>query len=264
MEHPTATRRMPAVFVGHGSPMLALEDSAETREIARIGQKVLTDYGRPKAILMVSAHWYEPANLVQHEAHPRQVFDMYGFPRALYEVKYEPEGSADLSKAIEGLRELGVRIDNSWGIDHGAWTVLVHMFPDADIPVVQLSVNSAAGAQGCYDIGSRLARLRDAGYLVIGSGNVVHNLRRVEWDNPHGTAETEAFNSFIIEAVGKRDDTAVIRYGDHPLHRYAVPTPDHFLPLLYVLGATQGERSTVFNNTCNLGSMAMTGFFFGD
>lgn len=256
------TDRMPAIFIGHGSPMLALEDSKVTHELARIGQKVLTEHGLPRAILMISAHWYKSTNLVQRTAHPEQIFDMYGFPRALYEVKYQPEGYAALSDAVLGIKELGAKVDNNWGIDHGAWTPLVHMFPEADIPVVQLTVNGVVGPRQNYEIGQLLAGLRDQGYLIIGSGNVVHNLRQVDWENAHGTREAEAFNDFIVRSVEQRNDDAAINFSSHTNARYAVPTPDHYLPLLYVLGASQGEKPLVFNNMCTLGAMAMTGFYF--
>lgn len=254
---------MPAVFVGHGSPMLALEDSSVTRTLARIGQQLIQQYGRPKAILMVSAHWYESGNRVQTASRPRQVFDMYGFPPELYDVKYEVDGCRELSDAVLAIKGLSATADDSWGIDHGSWTPLVHMFSEADIPVVQLSVNRLLDARGCYELGSLLSGLRNEGYLLMGSGNVVHNLRKVEWDNPQGTPEAEAFNGFIVKAVERRDDETVIHFDRHPNRRYAVPTPDHYLPLLYMLGASKGEQPQVFNKQCNLGSMAMTGFWMG-
>ncbi|MBM6993831.1 MAG: 4,5-DOPA dioxygenase extradiol [Prevotella sp.] len=253
---------MPAIFVGHGSPMLALEDSTVTRTLAKVGQQVINKFGKPKAILMVSAHWYKAGNLIQKTPHPKQVFDMYGFPRELYEVKYELEGSDELSEAVLALQDLGAKVDNTWGIDHGTWTTLIHMFPDADIPVVQLSVNGVVTPQQSYEIGKKLSQLRDQGFMVMGSGNIVHNLREVEWDNAHGTPQAETFNDYITAAVERRDDDAVIRFKEHALGRYAAPTPEHFLPLLYVLGASEGEKPIVFNKLCNLGTMAMTGFVF--
>lgn len=268
-------KTMPAVFVGHGSPMLALDHDAITQTLGELGRKIIADFGRPRAILMVSAHWYKNRNLVQRTEQPRQVFDMYGFPEELYQVSYQPKGCAELSDAVLAIPGLQATVDNSWGIDHGTWTPLVHMFPGATIPIVQLSVNGVIGAQGCYDLGRLLAPLRREGYLLMGSGNVVHNLRRVNWHSDHGSAEAEAFNRYITEAVERRDDNAIIHYADHPQARYAVPTADHFLPLLYMLGATAGDVATsegktptaaqplVFNNTCNLDAIAMTGYAFG-
>lgn len=254
---------MPAIFVGHGSPMLALDHDKVTDGLRAVGKKVIDSFGQPKAILMVSAHWYKGRNLIQKTDSPQQIFDMYGFPKALYEVEYRPKGCAELSDTVLAMREIDAKVDNSWGIDHGTWTPLVHVFPGATVPVVQLSVNGAIGPQGCYDIGKVLAPLREQGFLIMGSGNVVHNLRRVDWDSDHGSPETVAFNDFIVDAVKKRDDETVINYEANKYARYAAPTPDHFLPLLYVLGASQGEKPVAFNDVCNLDSIAMTGFAFG-
>ncbi len=251
---------MPSVFLGHGSPMLALDNNDITHTLGALGQRIIRDYGRPKAILMVSAHWYKNRNLVQRADQPEQIYDMYGFPRALYEVKYPVRGCAELSDAVLDIKELGAVVDNTWGIDHGTWTPLVHVFPDADIPVVQLSVNGVITPRLCYEIGQLLAPLRQRGYLIMGSGNVVHNLRRVNWDSQQGSPEAVAFNHYITEAVERRDDETVIDYVRHPDARYAAPTADHFLPLLYVLGSNSGRHVTTFNNHLELDSMAMTGY----
>lgn len=255
---------MPSIFLGHGSPMLALDDNKLTQTLSRLGQQILNNYGRPKAILMISAHWYTNRTLIQRTDSPQQIYDMYGFPKALYEVKYPVSGCVKLSDAVLAIKGLGVEVDNTWGIDHGTWTPLVHVFPDADIPVVQLSVNGALTPRQCYEIGQRLAPLRSQGYLIMGSGNVVHNLRRVNCGSQQGSPEAVAFNRYITEAVERRDDEAVIGYASHPDARYAVPTADHFLPLLYVLGSNDGRRVTTFNNHLELDAMAMTGYLIED
>ncbi len=257
------SRRMPAIFVGHGSPMLALDNDKVTDGLKLIGKKVIAEFGTPKAILMLSAHWYKSHNLIQKTDNPKQVFDMYGFPQALYEVDYKPRGCAELSDAVLSIQDIGAKVDNTWGIDHGTWTPLVHMFPAAAVPVVQLSVNGVIGAHGCYDLGKKLAPLREQGYLVMGSGNVVHNLRRVDWDSHHCSTDATAFNSFIVRAVERRDDEAAISYRQNRYATYAAPTADHFLPLLYILGASQNEMPLVFNNVCTLDAIAMTSFAFG-
>lgn len=252
--------RTPVIFSGHGSPMVALENNKITAGMEAVGKAVIEKYGKPKAILAISAHWYTRGTFVQSAGEPKQVHDMYGFPEELYRVKYPVKGDRKLTdRVLEVLGNL-VSVDDSWGIDHGTWTVLVHMFPKADIPVVQLSVDGTLALEQCYEIGQKLSALRDEEYLIFGSGNVVHNLRRVEWDNPDGTKMTHAFNDYIIDAVKAGNKEKVIHYADGPEAAYAVPTPEHYLPLIYCLGAADGDRAEVFNNVCNLGSMAMTGF----
>ncbi len=256
-------KRMPVVFSGHGSPMLALEDTEVTHGLHGIGKKIIEKHGKPKAILSVSAHWYTKGTYVQSAAEPRQVYDMYGFPKELYDFRYPVKGSPELSERACSLLGDKVSVNDGWGIDHGSWTVLCHMFPEADIPVVQLSVDASITAEKMYEIGELLAPLRDEGYLIFASGNTVHNLRRVEWDNPDGSRETLEFNETVIRLVENRDDKGIMNYSAIPHASYAVPTPEHFLPLIYMLGAAEGEKPEVFNNHSELGAIAMTGFAFG-
>lgn len=256
-------KKMPVLFSGHGSPMLALDNNDVTRGLREVGDTVLREHGRPKAILAISAHWYVKGTYVQQTENPKQVYDMYGFPRELYEFKYPVKGDPALGDRVCELLGDKVAVNNDWGIDHGTWTVLCHMFPNADTPVVQLSVDGRLSGEEIYEIGKTLAPLRDDGYLIFASGNVVHNLRRVEWDNPNGSPECLAFNEAITKDVVARNDKSVIAYEAVPNAAYAVPTPEHFLPLIYCLGAAEGEKPTVFNNHCELGAIAMTGYAFG-
>ena len=256
-------KTMPVIFSGHGSPMIALEHNEITEGMDRIGRAVESQFGRPRAILMVSAHWYTYGTFVQSAPEPRQVYDMYGFPKELYEVKYPAKGDGELTRKVQSLLGSAVAVNDDWGIDHGAWTVLIHMFPKADIPVVQLSVDGDISYAEEYAIGQKLAALREQGYLIVGSGNVVHNLRAVEWDNKGGSPATLRFNDYIADAVLKGETDKVIGFSSHPDAAYAVPTPDHYLPLLVCLGAAGGDKATLFNKVCNLGSMAMTGFVWG-
>ena len=242
--------------------MIAIEKNEITAGMETVGKEVITKYGKPKAILAISAHWYTNGTYTQSAAQPEQIYDMYGFPDELYQVKYPATGDKSLTEKIKEVLGNLVSVDDSWGIDHGTWTVLVHMFPKADIPVVQLSVDSTLSAEECYQVGKKLSALRDDGYLIFGSGNVVHNLRRVEWDNPDGTKMTHAFNDYIIDAVKAGAEDKVINYTEGPESSYTVPTPEHYLPLIYCLGAADGDKAKVFNNVCNLGSMAMTGFIW--
>ena len=188
---------------------------------------------------------------------------MFGFPKELYEVKYPVKGSKDLTTEVEKILGNKVKINDDWGIDHGTWTVFFHMFPEARIPVVQLSVNAYLNTEKAYKLGENLAKLREKGYLIVGSGNIVHNLRKIEWDNPKGSQEADLFDSYILNSIIKREDEKVIKYEEHEYSNYAVPTPDHFMPLLYILGASQGEKPYVFNEMRELGSLSMTSYIFG-
>lgn len=161
-------KKMPVIFAGHGSPMIALEKNDLTRTLSDLGKKVIHDFGRPKAILSLSAHWFTRGSHVQGSPLPRQIYDMYGFPKELYEVKYEPTGFRPLTERVLSLLPMA-DVNNDWGIDHGTWTVLTHMFPDASIPVVQLSIDGKISPKASYEIGKALAPLREEGYLVFGS-----------------------------------------------------------------------------------------------
>ena len=178
-------------------------------------------------------------------------------------MKYPDKGCSDLSSRVIELLGDEVKINNDWGIDHGTWTVLCHMFPDANIPVVQLSVDISAKPQKLYEIGEKLSALRDEGYLIFGSGNVVHNLMMVDSNDTEGSPRCVDFNKTFIELLEKRDDEAIINYEDLPNASYAAPTSEHFLPIIYLLGASKGEKAEIFNNVCNLSAIAMTGFVIG-
>lgn len=255
--------KMPTVFVGHGSPTIAIEDNALTHEMSRVGEAVIAEHGKPHAILAVSAHWFTHGTLTQSAPRPEQIYDMYGFPRELYELKYPVSGSRELTEAVTSLLGSDVAINNDWGIDHGSWSVLVHMFPQADIPVVQLSVNGDLTSQQHYELGKRLAPLRDEGFLILGSGNVVHNLGMVDWKNQEGTPEADEFDSRVRDAILRGDFQSVLNYREGPFANYAVPFPDHYFPLIYPLAAGEGETVGVFNNVGTLGSISMTGYTFG-
>lgn len=254
------TTKMPVLFVGHGSPMVALEDS----NITRAWKKIAENIPQPKAILAISAHWYGDDNRIQSDQKPKQIYDMYGFPMELYEIKYEPKGDLPLTKRVQELLGSSLTIDDDWGIDHGTWSVLVHMYPKVDIPVVQLSINMKASGKQLFEIGERLMPLRDEGVLLFGTGNIVHNLRKAKWGMEDGTPEANEFDQWVKERILERDVDAIMNYKAHPLAPYAAPTPDHFIPLLYILGATSaGDEITVFNEVRQLGSISMTGYLWG-
>lgn len=252
---------LPVLFVGHGSPMIALEESERTNNFKLIGKEIVEKH-KPEGILVISAHWFRTENRVQSSAKPKQVFDMSGFPRELYQVKYEPEGNRALTDDIINILTDKVEIDDSWGIDHGTWSVLVHMFPEADIPVVQLNVNMLADYNEMYELGQKLSELRNK-YLIIGSGNIVHNLWKVDWNDKEGSDQTVRFDSYVKELIQNNNYDDVININTHLDYKYAVPTKDHFSPLIYVLGAAKNSKAEVFNEGYDLGSISMTSYIFG-
>lgn len=255
--------KMPCLFVGHGSPMIALENNEITRNFRMIGDKIKEEYKDIKGILCISAHWYTNKNVTNNSEEPKQIYDMYGFPEELYKVNYPVKGLPELAEKLSKIEGEDIKVTTDWGIDHGTWTVLSHMFPEADIPVVQLSVNGAVTEEQVYELGKKLAFLREEGYILIGSGNIVHNLREVSWDNPNGTVQTLEFDNYITSHIKKRNDYYIINHRMHSYSEYAVPTKDHFYPLIYILGASENEKPHVFNQTANLGAISMTSYIFG-
>jgi len=238
--------RLPAIFFGHGNPMNALVRNAWTEAWSGIGARM----PRPRAILAISAHWYVPATAVTAQAMPRTIHDFGGFPRELYEVRYPAAGDAALAQRVQALlAPIPVGLDQSWGLDHGTWSVLRHVYPDADIPVVQLAMDETQPARVHLDIGRRLAPLRDEGVLVLGSGNLVHNLHTYAW----GRHAPEPFDWAVrFETLARRlmvegDFAPLVDY--ESLGRDAVlsvPTPEHYLPLLYVLAMRQADEPVTF------------------
>ncbi|MDX6768826.1 MAG: 4,5-DOPA dioxygenase extradiol [Elusimicrobiota bacterium] len=232
-----AASAMPAVFIGHGDPMHALRDNAYTRTLAALGRRI----GRPEAIVCVSAHWLTDGAWATHMEKPRTIHDFHGFPRELFEVRYDAPGSP---ATAERLRELvaapEVRLDDGrWGLDHGAWSVLRHMYPAADVPVVQLSIDPRRPAADHFELGRRLAPLREEGVLILGSGNVVHNLAMMEWSaHPRPFDWAVEFDAHVKRKTQEGDYAALT--GDPrnmPGGELSVPTPEHWYPYLYALGA---------------------------
>jgi 4,5-DOPA dioxygenase extradiol len=240
------TKRLPAIFFGHGNPMNALLGNSYTEGWAAIGKGI----PKPRAVLSVSAHWYVPGTHVTASPAPRTIHDFGGFPRELYEVQYPAPGSIELASRVkELLASVTVGLDQSWGLDHGTWSVLCHVFPEAGVPVVQLSIDETETAEFHYELAKRLAPLRDEGILIIGSGNVVHNLHAYAWGR-HAVEPLDWAMRFDERA------RALILAGEHrPLINYedlgrdamlSAPTPDHYLPLLYVLAQQRADDEVSF------------------
>lgn len=254
---------MPAAFLGHGSPMNALERNRYTDAWRAFGSSV----PRPRAILAISAHWHVNVTAVTAMARPKTIHDFFGFPQALFDVQYPAPGLPGLAEEIaDTVKPDYVGADrDGWGLDHGSWSVLVHAFPDAEIPVVQLSINALKSAQWHLDMGAKLAALRSRGVLVIGSGNVVHNLGLIDWHQPNGGFEwarrfDDDARQLMTEHPG--DMAAMLRHPDYAL---AVPTPEHFLPLLYLAGmaAASNETTDVLIDGYSYGALSMTAYTLG-
>ena len=251
---------MPAAFFGHGNPMNALELNRYTEAWRLFGRSV----PRPRAILVVSAHWYINATAVTAMPRPRTIHDFYGFPAELFDVDYPAPGMPELADEISDAVAptwVGADVD-SWGIDHGTWSVLVHAFPDASIPVVQLSINAGKDLDYHLDLGKRLAPLRERGVLVIASGNVVHNLRGMNWDLADAGFDWAQRFDEDAKALMTANPTDVGRLDAHRDFRHAVPTPDHFIPLLYLAGLADaaGRGTSVLVDGYAYGSLSMTAY----
>lgn len=253
--------RMPAAFLGHGNPMNALARNRYTEAWKAFGESVPT----PKAILMISAHWYTNATAVTHMSQPRTIHDFYGFPQELFDVQYPAPGAPEVAEMVADVckpRWVGQDID-SWGIDHGTWSVLRHAFPDASIPVVQMSLNAFKPFEQHVELGQKLAPLRDEGVLIIGSGNIVHNLRAIDFKKEDsGFDWAHRFDDAARELL-ESSPTEVLSLVDHPDFDKSVPTPDHFLPLLYAAGLAGDDPFDLLVDGHSAGSISMAAYTLG-
>lgn len=257
---------MPVLFIGHGSPMNGIEDTEFSRTWTRMAREIPT----PKAVLVVSAHWLTKGTQITAMDFPKTIHDFGGFPKELFAVQYPAPGNPVLAKETAGLLLPAlVELNHDWGLDHGTWTVVRHMYPEADIPVLQLSIDYTKGPQYHYDLAKELNALRKKGVLIIGSGNMVHNLRMVAWDRLNDPDYVYDWAKQINERFKE-----LIQRGDHqPLINYtslgkeamlAIPTPEHYLPLMYTLGLKTGKDSiSFFNDKAVGGSLTMTSVKIG-
>lgn len=252
--------KMPVLFIGHGSPMNAIEKNEYTNTWIKIKEKI----PKPTAILSISAHWYVRGTRVLDDNNPRMIYDMYGFPKELYEVNYKAIGSPKFARLTRNLISKDVSVDNSWGYDHGTWAVLNIMYPSGDIPVYQLSIDSGATFEEHFKIGEEIRRLREEGVLILGSGNVVHNLSRVDFSKVDGYDFAIEFDEYIKNKIINRNYDDVINYEKAgKCSKEAFYTPEHFVPLLYILGASNEEDIlTIYNDSFAMGSLSMTSYLF--
>jgi 4,5-DOPA dioxygenase extradiol len=256
-------KNQPAMFVGHGNPMYAIESNAYTQQWSYVGNSL----PKPASILCISAHWETRGTKVTAMPFPKTIHDFGGFPKELYEVEYPASGNENLS--LEIIDKLGdkydINADYDWGLDHGCWAVLKNMYPNADIPVVQLSLDRNKSVDEHYQLGQDLKYLRQQDVLIIGSGNIIHNLRMVNWENLNSQYPWAIkVNERLKKDIKEKRLTNILKF--HELgndFRLAIPTPEHFLPLIYILAMQQNDEDAVFfNDAIEMGSLSMTSFYF--
>jgi len=248
--------RTPLLFFGHGNPMNALGGP-----YAEAWRALGAEISKPKAVLMVSAHWYIPETAITAMARPRTIHDFHGFPPELHAIQYPAPGAPELAARVRDLiAPVPLREDHDWGLDHGTWSVAMHAWPEADVPIAQLSIDNTKPAAFHYELGRRLAPLREEGVLIAASGDVVHNLRLVQWRGGHFDWAVR-FNELVKNALIAGEHHALIDYQDLGEDAaLSIPTPEHYLPLLYVLGAQAGDEPvTFFTDSIDLGSVSMLG-----
>jgi 4,5-DOPA dioxygenase extradiol len=249
--------KMPVLFVGHGSPMNALEDTPFSERWKQLGEEI----GKPRVILAISAHYARDENLINNSQYPQQIYDMYGFPKELYAIKYAPKGDPLLAGRVARL--IGGRTDSTFGIDHGVWSVLRRMYPAADVPVVNMAVNVTLKPEEMFAAGRKLLALRSEGVLLFGTGSIVHNLAMVDWDMAKGYPWAKRFQERINQAVQSKDYGAILDFKKDPDAAKAFSTIEHYAPLPYVLGAVEpSDEVEIFNDEETLGSISMTGYLF--
>lgn len=262
----TTTEKMPVLFLGHGSPMNAIEENQFAKGFRNISREI----PKPNAILCISAHWFTNGTFVTAMQNPKTIHDFYGFPKELFEVQYPAPGNPELAKeTAELLLPEIVEEDHSWGLDHGAWSVIKHLYPNAEIPVIQLSIDYTKAPQYHFDLAKKLQKLREKGILIIGSGNIVHNLRMVDWKNINtvgagwdwAVEAREKTNNWLLDGNFQN----LIDYQRQGVAlQTAVPSPDHYLPLIYSLGLKEkSENLSLFNDELIGGSLSMTSVRIG-
>lgn len=249
---------MPLLFIGHGSPMNGIEDNEFSLKWEKLGKEIPL----PTAVLCISAHWLTKGTLITAMEHPQTIHDFGGFPQALFDVQYPAPGDPALAKETASLiHKTSVGLDHEWGLDHGTWSIVKRMYPEANIPVLQLSIDYSKGPQYHYELARELEALRKKGVLIIGSGNMVHNLRILDWHRADSGYDWAVdINETFKKSILSGDHKTLINYeGLGQAGKLSIPTPEHYLPLLYILGLTNGkEKTTIFNDKLVMGSISMT------
>jgi 4,5-DOPA dioxygenase extradiol len=258
------TGLMPVFFMGHGSPMNGIEVNEYSSAWAEVAAKIPV----PKAVLVVSAHWFTKGTRITAMDFPPTIHDFGGFPKALFEVQYPAPGSPQLAKETASLvTSTAIVLDHDWGLDHGAWSVIKHMYPHANIPVLQLSIDYTQDVRYHYELAKELSALREKGILILGSGNMVHNLRMINWEMMNGGGYDWALeiNEEFKQLIGNKNHGPLINFGQlGSKARLAIPTPEHYLPLMYTLGLqTTNEEAVIFNDKALGGSLTMTSVQIG-
>ncbi|NWJ52213.1 MAG: 4,5-DOPA dioxygenase extradiol [Bacteroidetes bacterium] len=261
----SSTEKMPVLFLGHGSPMNAIEENEFVTGFRNIGKEI----PRPNAILCISAHWETKGTYVTAMESPRTIHDFGGFPKALFDVQYPAPGSPELAKETQQIiQKTAVGLDQKWGLDHGCWSVVKHLYPTANVPIIEMSLDYSLTPQSHYELAQELASLRNRGVLIVGSGNIIHNLRLVAWDKlssiygyDWAKEANERMNGYILNG----DYQSLINFQSQgKAFDLAIPSPDHFLPLLYTLALKEGdEKMSLFNDKIVAGSLSMTSLKIG-
>ena len=258
--------KLPVLFIGHGSPMNGIEDNEFSQTWAKMGETIQ----KPKAVLVISAHWLTRGTHITAMENPKTIHDFGGFPQALFDVQYPAKGNPELAQATKSLiHTTDVGLDHDWGLDHGTWTVVRHMYPNADIPVLQLSIDYNKPPQYHYDLAKQLALLRKKGVLIIGSGNMVHNLRMIAWNKinepNYGFDWAIEMDQVFKDKIVAKDHKSLINYETlNKASKLAIPTPDHYFPLLYTLGLQdEKDETSFFNDKMVGGSLNMTSVKIG-
>lgn len=254
------TQKMPMLFLGHGSPMNAITSNHFTENWNQLGRSLPV----PQAILCISAHWETKGSFVTAMAHPRTIHDFYNFPQALYDMEYPAPGAPELAHSIHHLHQ-HIGLDHQWGLDHGTWAVICHLYPEANIPTLQLSLDQSLSPQAHYELATLLTSLRHRGVLILASGNIVHNLRLLDFNNAKGGYDwaEDARESMIQHIINDNDQPLIHFQEQGAAFNLAIPTAEHYLPLLYTLGLKDPtDELLIFNNQSVMGSLAMSSFLY--